>query len=303
MRDKGAHSEGNPPSTSLLRGILWMIVATVLFTGTNTFAKLLGQTYDIVQIVWARYTFHLALIVLLLRQAFPAVLQTNHRKLQIGRSLLLLISSSLYFAGFTLLPLADASAMLNITPVIATILSVPLLGERVGIHRAAGVVIGFAGALIIIRPGTDAFTIAALLPVTAAFTYALYQLATRHVSQADGPMTSITYTALAGTIIGSCIVPFFWTMPDATGWAMMMGIGLTGGLGHYAMIKAYSNAEISAVAPFTYTILIWMIVSGYLVFGDFPDQWTIAGAVIIAASGLYISRREAIARQKALSGS
>jgi len=291
-----------PPSTeessSLVRGILWILLATLLFTATNTFAKLLGERYDIIQIVWARYTFHLALIILFLRQAFPAVLKTQHQKLQIGRSFLLLISSGLYFAGFTMLPLADAAAMLNVTPVLATILSVPLLGEKVGIHRTAGVVIGFAGALVIIRPGTDAFTIAALLPITAAFTYALYQLATRHVSHADSPMTSITYTALAGTLVGACVVPFFWTAPDATGWAMMVGIGLSGGLGHYAMIRAYAVAQVSAVAPFTYTILIWMIISGYFVFGDFPDELTIAGAMVIAASGLYISRRESIVRKK-----
>lgn len=276
-----------------MHGILWIVLATALFTATNTFAKLLGQNHDIVQIVWARYTFHLVLIALLLRQAFPATLRTRHLKLQLGRSLLLLFSSALYFTGFTLLPLAESAAMINVTPLLVTVLSVPLLGERVGIRRSTSVIIGFLGALIIIRPGMDAFTIAALFPLTAASTYALYQIATRHVSHADSSMTSITYTALAGAVIGGFIVPFFWTEPSAGGWAMMIGMGVSGGFGHYAMIRAYSLAEISAIVPFTYTVLIWMVASGYFVFGDLPDIWTLVGTLIIAGSGLYVSRREA----------
>ncbi len=273
------------------------MLATALFTVTNTFAKLLGQHHDVVQILWARYTFHLVLIGLLLRQAFPAALQTRHLKLQLGRSLLLLFSSALYFTGFTLLPLAESAAMINVTPLLVTVLSVPLLGERVGIRRSTGVVLGFLGALIIIRPGMDTFTVAALFPLTAASTYALYQIATRHVSHADTPMTSITYTALAGTVIGGLVVPFFWTAPNMAGWAMMIGMGISGGFGHYAMIRAYSLAEISAIVPFTYTVLIWMVASGYFVFGDLPDIWTLAGTLIIATSGVYITRREAAVKK------
>lgn len=287
----------SPEPSSFMLGFLWIVLATALFTATNTFAKLLGQHHDIVQVVWARYTFHLVFIALLLRQAFPATLKTRHLKLQLGRSVLLLVSSGLYFTGFTLLPLADSAAMLNITPLLVTVLSVPLLGERVGIRRSTGVILGFIGALIIIRPGMDAFTTAALFPLSAAFTYALYQLATRHVSHADSSMTSITYTALAGAVIGGCIVPFFWTTPDAAGWAMMFGIGISGGIGHYAMIRAYSVAEISAVVPFTYTVLIWMIASGYFIFGDLPDIWTLVGTLIIVGSGLYITRREAAVKK------
>jgi len=275
-----------------------MVLATLLFTVTNTFAKLLGQHHEIPQIIWARYTFHFVFIALLLRHALPATLKTRHFKLQIGRSLLLLFSSALYFTGFTLLPLAESAAMINITPLVVTILAVPLLGERVGVRRGTGVLLGFIGALIIVRPGMESFSTAAIFPLTAAFTYALYQLATRHVSHADSAMTSITYTALAGMIIGSGAVPFFWTPPDTTGWMMMVGMGVSGGTGHYAMIQAYSAAEVSAVAPFTYAVLIWMIVSGYIVFGDLPDIWTLVGALIIATSGLYISRREAQIKKK-----
>ncbi|MBT4888783.1 MAG: DMT family transporter [Rhodospirillales bacterium] len=283
--------------TATTRGLLWIILATIIFTGTNTIAKKLGQDYDVIQIVWARYTFHLLFLLIMLRHHIVGVLKTNHLKLQLGRSTLLLVSSGFYFTGFTLLPLAESAAIINATPILVTILSVPLLGERVGKQRWIGVAAGFCGALIIIRPGMDSFSPAMLLPLCAALTYSLYQIATRNVSHADAPITSITYTAIVGLIIGSIIAPFFWTPPDLFGWIMMAGIGLTGGVGHYAMIRAYAIAEASVVSPFTYAVLLWMIIVGYYMFDDLPDIWTFIGASFIVGSGLYIGRRAARNKQ------
>lgn len=294
-----APSQASDGLSPMARGILWMLFATVLFTGTNVLAKQLGQHYDIVQVVWARYTFHTVFFVILLRQGFLVALRSNQVKMQMSRSGLLLVSSTLYFTGFTLLPLAESAAMINITPLLVTIFSIPLLGESVGVRRWSGVVIGLIGALIIIRPGMEAFTAAAAFPLAAAFSYATYQLLTRKVSHADSAITSVTYTAVVGTVIGSIVVPFFWTTPDAMGWIMMISIGITGGLGHYGMVRAYAAAEVSAVAPFAYAVLLWMIIAGFFVFDDLPDMWTIIGAGIIAGSGLYISHRETAAKRKA----
>ena len=285
------HKSPSDSMSDTTRGILWIILATTIFTGTNVFAKKLGQDHDVVQVVWARYSFHFLFLLIMLRQRIVGVLKTNHLKLQLGRSTLLLISSAFYFLGFTFLPLAESAAIINVTPILVTILSVPLLGERVGKHCWFGVVAGFCGALIIIRPGMEGFSPAMLLPLCAALSYSFYQIATRYVSHADAPMTSITYTAVIGLVIGSLAVPFFWTTPDLTGWLMMAGIGLTGGLGHYAMIRAYSIAEASVVSPFSYAVLLWMIVVGYILFDDLPDLWTFIGAAFIVGSGLYISRR------------
>jgi drug/metabolite transporter (DMT)-like permease len=284
-------SDGMPAAT---RAILWMIAATMMFAATNTMVKFLSSEHDVIQITWARYTFHFVFIVLLLGRRTAGVLKTRHLRMQLGRSALLLGASLLYFTGFTLLPLAESAAMINVTPILVTILSAIILRETVGIRRWSSVFVGFTGAMIVIRPGMDSFTSAALYPLGAALAYGLYQVATRHVSHADSPMTSTTYTALVGTIVGSCVVPFFWTMPDIASWGLMMSLGLSGALGHYFMIRAYTVTEASVAAPYTYAVIIWMIATGYIFFGDVPQVWTIVGAVVIAASGLYIARRENI---------
>ncbi|MBT5353253.1 MAG: DMT family transporter, partial [Rhodospirillales bacterium] len=196
----------------------------------------------------------------------------------------------------------ESAAMINVTPVLVTVLSALILRETVGIRRWVGVIAGFIGVLIVIRPGFGGFSSAAFFPLAAALSYGLYQIATRHVSHADSPMTSVAYTALVGTVLGSCVVPFFWTMPDALGWVMMLTLGGTGALGHYCMIRAYSAAPVSVAAPFAYAIIIWMAAMGYFVFGNTPGIWTVVGAIVIAASGLYIAQRENIHKAERGSG-
>jgi len=262
-------------------------------------AKLLGEHYDVAQIVWARYTFHLVFLAILLRHRLPAVLRTVNLPMQLARSVLLLAASTLYFTGFILMPLADAAAIMNVTPLLVTVLSIPLLGEAVGMRRWIGVSIGLLGALIIIRPGLGVFNTAALFPLGSAVVYALYQIFTRRVSRTDSALTSITYTAVAGTVVCGVLAPFVWTAPDALGWVMMAATGMAGGIGHYCLIRAYTVSEVSAVAPYTYTVLVWMALSGIAVFGDLPDTWTVTGAAIIVASGVYILHRERARRQSA----
>ncbi|MEQ8666266.1 MAG: DMT family transporter [Rhodospirillales bacterium] len=282
---------------SALGGILWMVTATVFFGLTNVASKLLGQDVSLVQIVWGRYFFHFLILALLLRGRLPGVLQTHHLGLQLGRSLMLLAASCLYFGGFILMPLADAAALLNISPVLVTLLAVPFLGEKVGIRRILGVAAGLTGALIIIRPGAGVFGAVGLLPVGAAVVYSFYQIATRKVSGDDSPTTSITYTALAGTVLASLAVPFFWVDLAPLHWVLLVSMGATGATGHYAMIRAYAGTEASIVAPFNYAVLIWMATGGYLLFGDVPDLWTWIGSAIIVVSGIYIGHREAKQRR------
>jgi drug/metabolite transporter (DMT)-like permease len=281
------------------QGIGWIIVATVIFTATNTLAKALGENHHVVQIVWGRYSFHLLFLIIILRGQIFSVMKTRHLKLQLGRSALLLCTAILYFLGFTYLPLAESAAVMNVTPILVILLSVMILGERVSIQQWAGVFAGFCGVLVIVRPGFDAFSPAILLPLSAAMTYAFYQIATRYVSHADTAMTSITYTALVGTVMGSIAVPFYWVTPDLAGWLMMAGIGLSGALGHYAMIRAFSVAEASTVSPFTYAVILWMIIIGYVVFDDIPHMGTLIGAGMVIASGLYISAQKAKSEAKA----
>ncbi len=156
---------------------------------------------------------------------------------------------------------------------------------------------GFSGALIIIRPGMGVMQTAILLPLGAAMLHAVYQIATRALGRTDSALTIIAYTPLVGALVASAIVPFFWTAPDAKGWALMVQLGVLGGVGHFALIKAFQAAPASVVAPFGYTNLIWATVFGFIIWGHLPDLATVAGAAVIVASGIYIFHREHIHRR------
>jgi drug/metabolite transporter (DMT)-like permease len=259
--------------------------------------KQLIQTYPVPQIAWARFFFHAILLAAILGRRLPTTLATRRRGLQILRSGLLLVTTLQFFSGLYFLPLADMTAIMQSAPLIVTALSLPLLGELVGVRRWVGVAAGFTGALIIIRPGTEAMQLAALLPLGAATTFALYQITTRILSRTDATFNTLLYTPLLGAIVMSIAAPFFWVMPDAEGWALMALTGVLGGLGHFTMIRAFTWAPAASVSPFGYSALIWATLFGLVLFHDFPDFWTIIGAVVIVGSGLYILHREHIRRQ------
>lgn len=281
------------------RGIPWMLAAMVLFASINATAKYLILSYPVMQVVWARYTFHVLMLVVLLGPSLPRVMATARPGLQVVRSCLLTVTTILFFNAISRIPLADTSAIMYTAPLLVTALSLPLLGEHVGRRRWAGVAAGFVGALVIIRPGAGVMQYAALLPLGAACTHALYQIATRRISASDRPLTTLAYTPLMGMLVTSAVVPFFWTPPDAEGWLLMAMLGMFGGIGHFFLIKAFQASPAATVAPFSYSNLIWATIYGYFLFGDLPDAWTVAGAVAIAASGLYIFGREQRRQQEA----
>jgi drug/metabolite transporter (DMT)-like permease len=273
-------------------GIFWMMGAMMMFSVTNSSAKFLMADYSVIQIVWARYFFQFVLLVLFLGPSLKNVLVTSKLQLQIVRSFLLLGTSVLFFFGLSKLALADISSIMFVAPILVTILSMPLLGERVGARRWAGIFVGFIGATIIIRPGYGMIQLTALFPLGAACLYALYQISTRFLGRTDNAMTTLFYTASSGTIILSSLVPLYWIAPNTEGWLIMILLGVTSNLGHFSMIKAYEHAPAPTVVPFTYANLLWMTLFGYVLFSDLPDLWTISGAFIVAGSGLYIFHRE-----------
>ncbi len=274
------------------RGILWMLLTMLIFACINAIAKYLALSYPVPQVVWARYAFHLVLLALLLRSRLPRAAASRRLGLQLLRSSLMVITTGLYFTGIHFIPLADAGAIMFVAPILVTALSLPLLGEPVGRRRWAGVAAGFVGALIIIRPGAGTMQAAAFLPFCAACLHALYQISTRKVSTVDPPITSLVYTALIGGLVTSAVAPFFWTAPDAAGWTLMALLGFLGGVGHFALIKAFQAAPVATVTPFGYTMLLWVTLFGFVLFDDIPDAWTLVGALVIVASGLYIFHRE-----------
>jgi drug/metabolite transporter (DMT)-like permease len=278
------------------RGILWMLLTTLLFVSMDALAKHLSQFHPVPQVVWARYVFHVLLLALLLGGRVRGVMRTGRLGLQLLRSVFPLGATGLFFTALSFIPLAEASAIMFVAPILVTALSMPLLRERVGPRRWASVVVGFGGALIIIRPGGDAMELTALFALGAATSYAFYQITTRLLAHSDQPLTTLAYSALLGALATSAVVPFFWVAPDWAGWACMVGLGLFGGTGHFALIKAFQTAPAATVTPFGYAALIWATLYGFVLFGDLPDLWTVLGAVIIAASGLYIFHRERAAR-------
>lgn len=282
--------------TAHRRGILWMMAAAFLFATQDAVAKTLALDYSVPQVVWARFFFHFLFMALILNARLPAVLATARPAAQVLRASALLVMMSLFYGALSFLPLADATALLFLGPILVTALSVPFLGERVGPRRWAGVAVGFLGALIIIRPGFGVLQVGALLAVGAALLFALYQLATRDLSRTDAAMTTLAHTALLGAVGATLVVPFFWAAdPDLDGWGLMMLIGACGGASQYSLIKAYEAAPAATVAPFFYTDLVWAVGYGFVLFAHLPDAWTAAGAAVIAASGLYIFRRAATA--------
>lgn len=285
------------PAADSRRGIAWMLLTMLLFVSMDALVKQLVQSYPVPQVAWARFFFHAVLLATVLGRRLPAKLMTQRRGLQFLRSGLLMATTLQFFAGLYFLPLADMTAIMQTAPLIVTALSLPLLGEHVGVRRWLGVAAGFIGALIIIRPGAEGMQLAALLPLGAATTFALYQITTRVLSRTDGTLNTLLYTPLLGAGLLAAALPFVWVMPDAEGWALMVLVGLLGGLGHFTMIRAFTWAPAATVSPFGYSGLIWAALFGLVFFGDFPDAWTISGAAVIVGSGLYILHREHLRRR------
>jgi len=288
-------------SRTVGHGILLMLLTMVFFVAADAVAKYLTRSYPVIEVTWGRFVFHLALLLpFLAARRDLSVFRTKALRLQLTRSLLQIGSTVLYFFGIALLPLATATVIAFAQPLLLTVFSVPLLGEKVGVRRWSAVLIGFLGVLVIVRPGGGA-TLgvshwAMLLPLATAAISAFYQIATRLVARTDAVETSLFFTAVSGAVVMTIAVPFVWRAPDLAGWCLMMATGFLAGAGHYCIINAFKRAPASVLAPFSFTQLIWATALGYLIFGDLPDGATLLGAAIIVGSGLYVFYRESVRR-------
>jgi drug/metabolite transporter (DMT)-like permease len=283
-----------PPATRSAAGIGLMVLAILLFTVMDTLGKDLTGRYPVPQVVWARYFFQLALMMLLIpRVGIMALVRTARPGIQVWRGLLLAASTLCLIGAISFVPLADAYTITFTAPLLVTVFSTPLLGERVGWRRWSAVLAGFAGVLIVIRPGFGATHLALALPLITALGFALYQILTRKVSAVPGesPLAMLFYLACVGTAIMTALVPFFWQEVAPVDWLAMTAMG---GLGHLILIRALTIAPASLLAPFVYSQIVWALALGYLVFGDVPDRWMLVGCCVIVASGLYVFYREAV---------
>ena len=281
------------------RGIVLMLTTTLFFILIDTCAKQLAQTLPVMEVVWARFMFHLLVVLALLRGRTFRYAHTKKPVLQIFRSAMLMATTYLFFAGIEQVELAMASSIMFLSPILITILSVPLLGERIGLRRALGVLAGLIGAVIIVRPGLGDVPVAAFYFIAAACTNALYQLTTRMLRQWDDAYTTLLYTGLVGAAVSSMAAPMVWIAPTPVEWGLMVGMGTFGALGHFTLIRAFQSAPPSALMPFAYSGLVWATLFGYVVFSNLPDGYTIIGAAIITGSGIYIFHREQRAAKEA----
>ena len=289
-----------PDSRNVLIGIGFMCLAVCALPVLNASAKVLVLSYPLVLVIWARFAGHLlyVLIAFLPRHGWR-VFKSRSPIRQLVRSTLLLTSTVLFVNALPHLPLATLSAITFTAPFIVTALSVPMLGERVGARRWTAVAVGFIGALIIIRPGTEAAHWAMLLVIGSATSYAVYQILTRQLAAVDRPETTMAYTAVVGTACMSLVLPGHLTWPtEPIHWLLFAGLGLFGGLGHIFVVKALQYGPASVIAPLIYAELLGATLLGYLIFGDFPDAMTLLGAAIIIACGLYIAYREGVRRRE-----
>lgn len=286
---------GSGPSDRLI-GIALMCAALAIFSVLDTTAKWASQHMHPMQAVWARYLVSVLLVTVLLNPVSrPGVMTTRAPGLQAVRSLMLLLSTMLNFFALQFLQLAEAITIVFATPLLIALLSGPLLGEWPGPRRMIAIGVGFLGVLVVMRPGVEGLHPAAFLSMAGVVCYALYNLTTRKLAGVDSSETTMVYSGVAGVLLITPLMPWFWTTPTSPGiWAAMVLMGACGAFGHWLVIGAHRRAPASVLAPFIYTQLIWMLILGWLVFGQWPDNWTLAGGSIVVASGLYLLYRERV---------
>lgn len=286
-----------------MKGALLMMLAMFVFSAVDAIAKLLTADYHPVQIVWTRQLGLMMCVCVLLLIKGPMLFQTAHLKLQIFRGVIAIGSAILFIFSIKFVPLADAITITFISPFIVTIAGAFILKERIGVYRWLAVLVGFVGALIVLRPGFNSFHPALLLAGVAASLFALRQIISRHIGAHDSTLTTILYTAIAGFALTSIPLPFVFEMPaNTTHLLLMCVLAVLAACGEILVIRSLEIALAVAVAPLHYTILLWGSLYGYFLFGHIADFWTWVGAFVIIASGLFTVYREWIRNHQLAAG-
>ncbi|HEY5636922.1 MAG TPA: DMT family transporter [Burkholderiales bacterium] len=291
-------TSASPTAHTAMRGVAMMIAAVGIFALLDTSAKLLaGRGYPVAMVAWARYAGNLLLILAWLAGAGAlGRLRTRRPGTQVLRGLMLGGATLLYFNALARMPIADAAAIGFVMPLVVALLAVPMLNERLDPVRLGIVLLGLAGAIIIVRPGSGLFGWVALLPLGMALCNAFYQILTRKLSGIEHPMTSLFWGALVGTAMLSPFLGAAWMPPASLADALLfMLLGAFGFAGHLLLIRAYEHATVALLAPLHYSQLVWVLLLGWLLFGEFPDLWSLLGMAVIVVSGLALVNRQRLA--------
>ena len=270
-------------------GMLFGILGYLSFSILDATQKTLILYHSVFQLLLVKYFFVLFLsLIESKRKNNFSFYKSKNIKLQILRSFLSVIESGCFVLSFKYLSLADAHSIGSLSPVIVVALSAIILKEKVSPKIWVAIFIGFIGVLIILRPTSSIFDPKALLPLVAAFMLGLYQVVTKKVSEDDTNETSLFYTSIIGLIIMTLLATNFWTPIESSSYVMFLAIGIFFSLGLYLQIIALSKARASILQPFHYTLIFWAIIFGYIFYNDVPDMFTIVGAIIITASGIFV---------------
>jgi drug/metabolite transporter (DMT)-like permease len=268
-----------------------MVAGVFCMASMDVMAKILGHSIPVAQIVWLRFVSQALLVGGGLIIARRALFTSAHIKLHMLRGLATTFSSYMFFLSIIYLPLADATALIQLGPVMVTLGAVFVLGETIGRRRIVAIAVAFLGAMLIIRPGSSVMSPASAFPMLGAVGFTFYALATRFV-RSDGPWTALFLQGVFGTMFSSLLVPFFWqpiALADAPAVAALVGFGI---LGHLLMIRAFAAAPAGDIAPYGYAGLLFAVTFGLLLFGETPDGITLLGAVVIVTAGIYVWYRE-----------
>lgn len=275
--------------------IVYIVATYVGFTFLDTSIKFLVLAgVAPFFIAWCRFTGHVMLVGLLFRgwkdsRRFWARNLPAH----VLRGAFLAGSTVFNILALRYLQLAETTSIYFFGPMVITALAGPMLGEWAGWRRWLAIWIGFIGVLVITRPGIGVFGIGHAYALAAMLSHSFYVIMTRRMSAAETPESLILFAALVPVVLLAPVLPFYFTLPETPAqWLILLMLGVFGGVSHWFLVKAYSLATATALAPYPYSQMLWMIVMGWLVFRQFPDNWTLAGAAIIVVSGLYIVHRE-----------
>ena len=280
--------------TSSGLGILYMFLGSALLTTSDAVVKWLASDYPIGQIMVLRGIFIIIPIAIIVwRSGGVGVLRVNNIKGQTARAILFIASVFFFLTGLKYNPLAVNIAIAFAGPLFVTAMATPLLGEFVGVRRWFGVLIGFTGIIIMVRPSSEGLNWYALLPLAAAFFGGLRDIITRRISATESSVSILLCSSLA--VIAAGLVTFAqgdWRWINEFDLLLMSITGLLSGSAHYLLILAFAKGEASVVAPFKYFSLLWAIAIGVVIWGEIPDQWTAIGSTFVVGGGLYILHRE-----------
>ncbi|ODP31238.1 DMT family transporter [Pandoraea sp. ISTKB] len=275
-----------------MRGIGWLLVSQLLLVSMDATAKALSLSIAVPLLVWARYAVHLALMVIVFAPSRGwSIVRTKHLTAQVVRGLLLLGTSLSGLIALRILPMAETAGLAFMSPLIATMLAGPLLGEKVGRLGWCAILVGASGAVLISRPSSHLPLEGVLLVLLSAVSFSFYQILTRKLSHLEDSITMLFYTALVGTVCLSFALPWIplETMPTFPQTLGILSLGVYAGIGHFCVIHAFRHAPVSTLTPFMYVQLVWAALLGWFIFDHFPDGLSIVGMLIIVGGGLLLS--------------